>query len=148
MTEILEITKEKLSQSQAEIKNALEGKKFLTRTELSDHLRKDMLVRGQRLGHILTYAELDGLICSGPRRGKQFTYVLLEDRAPKYPELTREESLAKLALKYFTSHGPAQTRDFAWWSGLPAKDAKQAVDAIQSKLNQTILNGKTYWFSR
>jgi len=147
--QMLEITKETLSQSQDEIKNALEGKKFLTRTELADQLeKKDLRVRGQRLGHILMYAELDGLICSGPRRGKQFTYALLEDRVPKYLKLSREESLAKLALKYFTSHGPAQTRDFAWWSGLSAKDAKQAVDAIQSKLNQTILNGKTYWFSQ
>ena len=146
--QMLEITKKKLSQSQAEIKNALEGKKFLTRTELADILeRKDMRVRGQRLGHILMYAELDSLICSGPRRGKQFTYALLEERVPKYRKLSREESLAKLALKYFTSHGPAQTRDFAWWSGLSAKDSNQAVDSVQSKLSQTILNGKAYYFS-
>ncbi len=134
-------------QSQAEIEKALEGKKVLTRPELADQLaKKGMLVHGQRLGHILAYAELNGLICSGPRRGKQFTYALLQDRVPKYRALTREEALAKLALKYFTSHGPAQTRDFAWWSGLSAKDAKEAANSIQSKLTQAKLNGKEYWF--
>ncbi len=144
----LEITKETLSQSQVEIKKALEGKKALTRSELADQLeKKKMRVLGQRLAHILVYAELNGLICSGPRRGKQFTYALLEERIPKYGELSREEALAKLALKYFTSHGPAQTRDFAWWSGLSTKDANAAVNSIRSKLNQSTLNGKAYWFS-
>ena len=135
MTKRLEITKEKLSQSQAEIKKALEGKKTPNeRRSLQTQLgKKDMRVRGQRRGHILVYAELDGLICSGPRRGKQFTYALLEERVPKNGKLSREEALAKLALKYFTSHGPAQTRDFAWWSGLSAKDANQAVDSSPVK---------------
>ena len=66
--------------------------------------------RGRRLAHILAYAELNALICSGPRKDKQFTYALLEEIVPKRNKLTREEALAKLALKYFTSHGPAQNK--------------------------------------
>ena len=144
----LQITKEVLSQSQAEFKKALEGKRNLTRAELGDQLEKKMLhARGQRLAHILVYAELNGLICSGPRKGKQFTYALLEEIVPKWRKLNREEALGKLALKYFTSHGPAQNRDFAWWSGLSAKDADEGINLIQPKLNQTNFNGKTYWFS-
>jgi hypothetical protein len=144
----LEITKEVLSQSQSEIKKALEGKKTLTRTELADHLeKKKMPARGQRLAHILYHAELNALICSGPRRGKQFTYSLLEETVPKWRKFSREEALAKLALKYFTSHGPAQIKDFAWWSGLPIKEANEAINSIQTKLARTNLNAKTYWFS-
>ena len=121
----LEITKEVLSKSQVVIEKALEGKKNLTRAELADHLEKKMLpARGQRLAHILAYAELNALICSGPRKGKQFTYALLEEIVPKRKKLSREEALAKLALKYFTSHGPAQNRDFAWWSGLSCKGCR------------------------
>lgn len=144
----LEITKEVLSLSQAVIKKALEGKKTLTRAELADHLEKKMLpARGQRLAHILYHAELKGLICSGPRRGKQFTYALLEEIVPRWREFSREEALAKLALKYFTSHGPAQIKDFAWWSGLSVKDATDGVNLIRPKISQTNLNGKIYWFS-
>ncbi len=35
-----------------------------------------------RVGYILVHAELEQLVCSGPRRGKQHTYMLLDDRAP------------------------------------------------------------------
>ncbi len=28
------------------------------------------------------HAELEGVICSGPRRGRQFTYALIAERAP------------------------------------------------------------------
>jgi hypothetical protein len=144
----LAITEEKLSKIKTELKKAWEGKKALTRAELADHLAtKGMVVHGQRLAHILAYAELDGLICSGPKRDKQFTYNLLEERVKRYKALSQEEAIAKLTLKYFTSHGPAQIRDFVWWSGLSAKEADKTVLSVQSKLCQTNLNGKTYWFS-
>ena len=38
---------------------------------------------GVRLAHLVMHAELEAAICSGPRRGKQFTYALLEERAPQ-----------------------------------------------------------------
>src|SRR5260370_32433298 len=36
-----------------------------------------------RFIHILIRSELDGVICSGARKGKQFTYALLDERAPQ-----------------------------------------------------------------
>jgi hypothetical protein len=60
--------------------------------------------------------------------------------------LGREQALAKLALNYFTGHGPAQLKDFSWWSGLTVKDARDAINLIESKLEQETLDGKTYWF--
>ena len=82
---------------------------------------------GQRLPHALMSAELDGLIASGPRRGKRHTYVLLEDRIPAAPQRSREEDVAELVRRYFTSHGPATLRDFAWWSGLTIADGRAAL---------------------
>ena len=70
------------------------------------------------------HAELDGIICSGPRRGKQFTYALLEERAPHAKSLERGEALGELARLYFTGHGPATLGDLKWWSGLATDDAK------------------------
>ena len=100
----------------------------------------------QRLAHIISRAELDGLICSGPQRGKQFTYALLDERVKESEKPDREQSLARLALKYFTSHGPAQLKDFSWWSGLAEKDARSALDRIKSGLDQATVDKKTYWF--
>ena len=145
----LGITEGIVSKSQAVITEALKGKNYLTRADLADYLEKnEILVRGQRLAHVLYYSELNALICSGPRRGKQFTYGLLEEIVPRAKKLTKEDALAKLALKYFTSHGPAQIGDFAWWSGLSAEDANEGLDLVKSKLKQATLNGKTYWFQR
>ena len=100
----------------------------------------------QRLAHILMWAELESIITSGPMRGKQSTYALLDERVAKTKELSREESLAKLVLKYFQGHGPAQVKDFAWWSGLPIKEANEGMSMIHSKLANETVNGKTYWF--
>ncbi len=135
------------ARSNSAIVKALEGHTYLTRQELSAILADTGIVTDvQRLAHIITRAELDGLICSGPRRGKQFTYALLDERVKGSNRLSREQSIAELALRYFTSHGPAQLKDFSWWSGLGEKDAKTGLDRIKSGLNPAILNGKTYWF--
>lgn len=83
---------------------------------------------GQRLPHALLNAELEGVITSGPRRGKQHTYLLLEGRVPvAAPQRSRGEDVADLVRRYFTSHGPATLRDFAWWSGLTIADARAGV---------------------
>jgi hypothetical protein len=91
-------------------------------------------------------AELDGILCSGPRRGKQFTYALLEERAPKVKVWTREESLAELTRRYFATRGPATLHDFTWWSGLTMTDAKQGIEAVKSQFVSEVIDGETYWF--
>ncbi|MGH9371235.1 MAG: DNA glycosylase AlkZ-like family protein, partial [Vicinamibacterales bacterium] len=84
-------------------------------------------------------------ICSGPRSGKQFTYALLEERVPRARTLTREESLAELVRRYFTSHGPAMVKDFVWWSGLTVADARAGIEMAGSTLARETSDGKTYW---
>jgi hypothetical protein len=127
--------------------NALRDHKYLTRREIKTTLANSGIQTDvQRLAHILAWAELESLICSGPRRGKQFTYALLDERVPRSKKLAREEALAKLAQKYFTSHGPAQLEDFSWWSGLSFNDAKGAIECIQSNLEQVRIEGKNYLF--
>ncbi len=90
---------------------------------------------GQRMPHMLGHAEIDGLIASGPRRGKQHTYLLLEGRVPDAPARSREADVAELVRRYFTSHGPATLRDFAWWSGLTVADGKAGVAAAGARLS-------------
>ena len=89
---------------------------------------------GQRGIHILGHLAQHGLVCLGARRGKQPTFVLLEEWLPPSPEPSREEALATLAARYFASHGPATVHDFAWWTGLLLKDAQAAIAAAGSKV--------------
>ncbi len=131
------------------IARALSGGAQLTRAELKVVLtgagvRVDDT---QRLSHVIMHAELTGQICSGARRGKQFTYALLDDRVPPAPAREREEALAELARRYFESHGPAQIQDFVWWSGLRAGDARAGLAMSRQFLADEIVDGRQYWFS-
>jgi hypothetical protein len=94
----------------------------------------------------MMHAELDGVICSGARRGKQFTYALLDERAPHARILERDEALAELTQRYFTSHGPATVDDFAWWSGLTKADVRAGLDMVGSQFVHEYIDGRTYWF--
>jgi hypothetical protein len=127
---------------------ALRNNNHLTRSELASRLGENRIeATGQRLAYILAHAELEALICSGPRRGKQFTYSLLEERVAPSQKREREEDLSRWTLRYFTSHGPAQLKDFAWWSGLTLQEARRGVDLTGTELTHQIIDGKTYWFS-
>jgi hypothetical protein len=129
---------------------ALKGGKHLTRTALRKVLN-EVGVAAQdsvRLAHILLRAELDGVICSGPMAGHQFTYALLEERVPEMKALDRDEALAKLTRRYFTSHGPATLHDFIWWSGLTALDAKNGIASIERHLTKALCDDKVYWSPR
>jgi len=128
------------------LERALRDGNSLTRAEIGERLgRAGSAFRGRRLAHLLAHAELDALICSGPRRGKQFTYALLDERAPATRPMTGDEALAELIRRYFTSHGPATVRDCAWWSGLRMADVKLGIDVVRPRLECLTVDGTTYW---
>jgi hypothetical protein len=97
------------------------------------------------MGLVLMRAELDGIICSGPLRGKQHTYALFDERVPPAKPLTHAESLAELTRRYFTSHGPATVQDFAWWSGLLISDVETGIELLHGELVEEDIAGRTYW---
>jgi hypothetical protein len=135
-----------VARSHAVMTAALRDGTHLTRSELAGALeRSGIPAAGQRLSHLVMHAELDGVIVSGPRRGRQFTYALLDERAPAARRLDRDEALAELARRYFTSHGPAQLPDFTWWSGLTAADARRGLDLAGPALAHESIDGRSYW---
>jgi hypothetical protein len=144
----LELDAKLLSRCHRVLADALGGGRHLTRSELSACLaEKRIRASGQRLAYILMHAEFSALICSGPRKGRQFTYALVEERAPKSRVLPPEEALARWTLRYFLSHGPAQPKDFAWWSGLTLQEARRGLELTDGQLRRETLAGQTYWLS-
>src|SRR5947207_9685557 len=134
--------------SNAVIEKALQKEKSLTREELKIALhKKNIRTDDIRMICLLMRAELDELICSGPKQDKQFTYMLLDERAPASISFHKDEALAELAKRYFNSHGPATIKDFAWWSGLTVSDGKKGVELIGSYLVNEKVEGETFWFS-
>jgi hypothetical protein len=128
------------------VSDALSGGAALSRPDLYRRLEiAGMATGGSRGLHLLWRHAQEGLICLGPRAGKQQTFVLLDEWLPPSPLRSRDAALAELARRYFTSHGPATVRDFAWWSGLAAADAGMARESVAHELEAITIDGQTYW---
>ena len=142
----LELDGRTLARSHAVFERALRGGVDLTRAELASALRRARIeCEGQRLAYVVMHAELEQVITSGPRRGKQFTYMLVDDRAPGAVRMPADAALAELTRRYFTSHGPATVRDYSWWSGLTMGQAREGLALLGSSVEQETIAGLTYW---
>jgi hypothetical protein len=127
------------------IAKALGDGQALTRDELAAIVKKKgITVTNHGMGYLLLHASLEGIICFGPRRDKQFTHVLLDDWIPASQRERPDNALATLALRYFNSRGPATVKDFAWWAGVTLTEAKKAVDTIKGQLTEAVVDGVSY----
>lgn len=143
----LELTPEIYRKSNRIITGLLDGGRHHNRSIIAAALNEAGINTSEnRLSHLLAGAELDGLICSGSLDNNKQTYALLEERVPVKKILPREEALATLAQRYFESHGPVTLEDFTWWSGLPAKDARLALEMIKKKFREEKIAERSYWF--
>jgi hypothetical protein len=108
---------------------ALQGGRRQVRQELFAELAAAGVdPAGQRGINILGYLAMKQVLVVGPHDGRQPTYALLEEWVAPGDRPDRDEALGRLALRYFTSHGPATVRDLAWWSGLTLTDARRGLE--------------------
>ena len=143
----LELAPEVVTRAESVMTAALSAGAALTRAELGEALQAAGIAPdGQRLPHLILAAELDALLVSGPRRGRQFTYTLLDARVPPSPPVEEAEALSRLALRYFRSRGPAQLQDFVWWAGLTQAAARRGLAGAADRLASEVIGGGTYWF--
>lgn len=143
----LEIDAKVLRKAMRIIEKALGSGEHLTRVDLAAILAKhDIAGIGNRIAHIVMWAELEALICSGPMRGARTTYALVDERIKTSRDLRGDEALAELVLRFFTSHGPAQIRDFVFWSGLTAAMTKRGIDILGSSMARTDVDGEPYFY--
>ncbi len=144
------LSPEIIAQAGEIFKQTLSGRQC-TRAELYAALNTAGIATGAQNGeqrgmHLLVHWARHGLICLAPRRGKQQTFALLDEWLPTGNNLTGEAALTELARRYFRSHGPATTKDFAWWTGLTATEAKRIIANLKELRSQTI-EGAEYWFA-
>jgi hypothetical protein len=137
-----------LDKAERLVADALRGGNHLTRKALVDVFHGAGIgTEGFRAAYLLMSAELNGVICSGPMKGRQHTYALLDERAPEVQALSREAALAELTRRYFTSHGPATVKDFRWWSSLTVADINAGLELVGADLDRVDVDGVTYWYA-
>jgi hypothetical protein len=128
------------------VQDSLRERGDRTRNELGELLQgSGFTLKGQQLMLLMAHLELDGLICSGRPVDGEHSYALLAERAPHTRRLERAEALAELALRYFTSHGPATERDLAYWATLTVTDVRAGLSQVKDRLEQFDHAGRTYW---
>lgn len=144
----LGMTEEIIAKSQAVCKKVLAGHNYLTRQELKKELEAGGVDASDlRLAYLIMHAEHEAILCSGPRRGKQHTLALLDERVPEYGRrLDGDEALAAFVYQYFAAHGPAQIADLTWWASLTVAQIKQGIALNGRRLHSADYGGKTYYF--
>ena len=116
---------------------ALAGRRPLTRPELYRALDEAGVRSADGRGlHIIAHHAQKGLICFASHAGKQPAFALLDEWVPGARTLERDEALAELAKRYFTSHGPATLQDCAWWSGLPLRDVRTGIELAGAQIGR------------
>ena len=119
---------------------------MLTRPQLREVMADAGVdVAGNKPAFLLMNAELEGVICGGPRVGKQHGYGLVSELAPDTRRLSREDAVAELVLRYFTSHGPATVHDMSWWSSLTLTDIRFGIEAAGPALVTEPVDGETFY---
>ena len=145
----LELSEAIFRRSRELLVDALQGDRQLAREALVELLEKHGIsTTGMRGYHIFWRLAQEGTICFGARTGKQHTFALLQEWAPAAKGMDRAVALAELATRYFTSHGPATLRDFIWWSGLKAADARAGLESAAARLEQFAVGKTVYWMAK
>ncbi|HEX8061484.1 MAG TPA: winged helix DNA-binding domain-containing protein [Cyclobacteriaceae bacterium] len=138
------LTKNDFTKSRKILEKELQGKRIVDRNELYEILQRKKIDTGNTRGlHIIGQLAREKVLCFGPRKGKQPTFVLLDEWIPATKALSRDEALAGLSSMYFKSHGPATVHDFAWWSGLTITEASRGMEMMgKIDFDQPVKNKK------
>jgi hypothetical protein len=135
-----------LEVSRGVLEEALSDGGTLTRDDAFVLLeRAGIRTTGQRGIHILRHLSLEGLLVQTAFTGRQATFALLDAVIPQATAWSREESLGELAWRYFSSHGPATLRDFGWWSGLRAAEARTGTELVAGRLASEKIGDTVHW---
>lgn len=137
---------ERMTQLTDDVTSILAEAPDRTRADLARELTdRGADLKGQQLMLLMAHLELHAVICSGAPRHGEHTYALFADRVPASRRLDRDEALAELAVRYFTSHGPATERDLAYWATLPVTDVRRGLDGAADRLASFERDERTFW---
>lgn len=131
------------------IRNVLANQGPLTRAELVEQLATHGIrIEGQARPHLLGRAALEGIICLGPDRGAEPTYVLLSDwvdQEHRGHPLSEVAAHAELTRRYLNAYGPATPKDQATWSGMPMSKTRAAWQHIADQLMEIEVASSPAW---
>lgn len=120
--------------------------------ELTSRIRPRVSKRVQgwmgRVWNAARLALVEGLICYGPDRGQQVTFVRVDRWLPNQKKIAEGEAQRMLLKKFLRAYGPATLRDFSKWSGIPMGEARGAWEQVLDELAEVSVDGERAWILR
>jgi hypothetical protein len=97
----------------------------------------------------LTYPVVDllhlvaarGVVCYGPPRGNEPTFVRADAYIPRWKDVTRDQAEEILLRRYLKAFGPATAADFSLWTGMTLREAREIWARKQSSLAAVSVEG-------
>jgi hypothetical protein len=127
-------------------RGVLRGGARLSRSDLFAELEASGVATDhQRGGHIIWYLAHTGLICFGPMGASGQSVVLTDEWIPHARRLSPDEAVTELAVRYFTSHGPATLRDLLKWSQVLVPQARRGIEGAGDRLRQVVVDDVVYY---
>lgn len=135
------------------IPEALAGRR-LTRDELAQRLA-DLTANphlGEQLrsgwGAVLKPAANRGLLCFGPDRGRNVTFVRPDDWLGDIgPAPAPADALWQVLRRFLDAYGPATHADFGRWFGVPERAARALFAAHADQLVVAAIDGHRAWLT-
>jgi len=87
-------------------------------------------------------AMVEGLICYGEDQGREPNLVRTDQWLSRYQPMAEEQAKQMLLERYLKAYGPATAKDFAYWSGMPAKEAASVWTSLADRMTEVSLEGQ------
>jgi hypothetical protein len=135
------------------VTGALDGK-LLTRVELADEvhrlLHNDDVDEHLRSGwgSALKLVALHGLLCFGPDKGRNVTFVRPDQWLPDWREVEKDEAIQEVCRRYLASHGPATREEFARWWGFQPANARKVIESLEGEVVEVDRDGDRAYIVR
>lgn len=144
-----DVTVEEMEALIEAVEAALAGR-ALTRDELAEevaaamgeHIRTKLL---QGWGTYLKPAAYEGVLCFGPNRGRNVTFVRPVDWLGARSDRDGDEAMRELCRRFLRTYGPATHEDFARWWGTDPAPARRILRSIDDDVAQVEAEGRAAW---
>lgn len=148
-----ELTDRELDRLTSAVLDFLSATPDRTREEVAELARDRLPAKADTItGHLvmilMAHLELHRLVSSGRPRDGEHTYATYADRVGTRvdaDDFDREDALARIVLRYFSSHGPATVKDLAYWATLTITDVRRGLASVEEQLVSFDHDGRTFW---
>jgi len=91
---------------------------------------------------VVRQAIVEGLVCYGPPRGQEVTFVRVDQWLPERREVPELAAQQVLLRRYLAAYGPAIPQDFRKWTGFSMPEVRAIWESLGAELAEVHTEGR------